>query len=113
MRTLAIGDIHGCLRALDLLLETVQPQPDDVIVTLGDYVDRGPDSKTVLDRLIDLPNRCKHIALKGNHDLMMLKARDDWEEFKHWLNYGGRETLQSYGADMSWGGFAKSIPESH
>jgi serine/threonine protein phosphatase 1 len=113
MRTLAIGDIHGCLRALDLLLEIVQPQPDDVVVTLGDYVDRGPDSSGVLDRLIDLQSRCKYIALKGNHDIMMLKARDDPEEFKHWLSYGGRETLQSYGADPSWGGFAKSIPQPH
>lgn len=113
MRTLAIGDIHGCLRAFDAILDIVQPQTDDLIVTLGDYVDRGPDSKGVLDRLIELHTRCKLVALKGNHDFMMIKARDDREEFKHWLGYGGKETLQSYGADPNWGAFAKFIPEAH
>jgi serine/threonine protein phosphatase 1 len=82
MRTLAIGDIHGCLRAFDLLLELVQPEPKDLLVTLGDYVDRGPDSKGVLDRLIDLKTRCRHIPLIGNHDLMMLAAREDLDHFR-------------------------------
>ena len=50
-RLLAIGDVHGCSRALDLLLADVCPRGDDKIVTLGDYIDRGPDSKGVLDRL--------------------------------------------------------------
>src|SRR5438128_22389 len=53
-RLLAIGDVHGCSRALDLLLADVCPRGDDKIVTLGDYIDRGPDSKGVLDRLLDL-----------------------------------------------------------
>ena len=52
-RTIAIGDVHGCSRALDVLLESIQPIGDDVIVPLGDFVDRGPDSKGVLDRLIE------------------------------------------------------------
>ena len=54
MRTLVIGDIHGCSQALRTLLNAVQPGPEDVLITLGDYVDRGPDSKGVIDLLLDL-----------------------------------------------------------
>ncbi|MBE9226410.1 metallophosphoesterase [Phormidium sp. LEGE 05292] len=54
MRILAIGDIHGCAIAFDHLLSVIQPQPEDQIVTLGDYVDRGLDSKGAIDRLITL-----------------------------------------------------------
>ena len=55
-RTVAIGDIHGCSHSLVAILAAINPQPDDTIVTLGDYVDRGLDSKGVLDTLIDLAN---------------------------------------------------------
>ena len=79
MRTLAIGDIHGCARSLDKLLSVVQPQPEDLIVALGDYVDRGPDSRGVLDRVIALHAAGRLIALRGNHDLMMLHSRE-WED---------------------------------
>ena len=54
-RTLAIGDIHGCLAPLELLWKTIDPGPEDQVVFIGDYVDRGPDSKGVIDFLIDLP----------------------------------------------------------
>jgi serine/threonine protein phosphatase 1 len=113
MRTIAIGDIHGCLRALDLLLEMIQPRPDDVIITLGDYADRGPDSRGVLDRLIELQSRCNLIALKGNHDIMMMQARDEPQTFRDWCYFGGDETLQSYGADSRWDLFSDAIPQSH
>jgi serine/threonine protein phosphatase 1 len=53
-RTIAIGDIHGCSAALDTLIRAIQPRQEDCIVTLGDYINRGPDSRGVLDRLIDL-----------------------------------------------------------
>lgn len=113
MRTLAIGDIHGCLTALDALLDAVQPQPDDLVVTLGDYVDRGPDSKGVLDRLIELRGRCRHVALKGNHDLMMLESRADLGAFDEWMQCGGTQTLQSYRANLNWGLFADAVPARH
>ena len=71
MRTLAIGDIHGCLTALDLLLARVEVRPDDRLIALGDYVDRGPDSRGVLDRVIKLHETGQLIALRGNHDAMM------------------------------------------
>lgn len=113
MRTLAIGDIHGCLRAFDALLGEVDPQPDDVLVPLGDYVDRGPSSKGVLQRLLELSERCRLVPLKGNHELMMLAARDRSEEFRGWLSSGGRQTLASYEADQDWSTFAKAIPIRH
>jgi serine/threonine protein phosphatase 1 len=113
MRVLAIGDIHGCLRALDGLLGAIRLQSDDTLVTLGDYVDRGPDSAAVLDRLIALQKRCRLIPLKGNHDVMMLGARRDLATFEDWFSCGGKETLQSYDADTHWDLFQDAIPPSH
>ncbi|HTU23577.1 MAG TPA: metallophosphoesterase family protein [Gemmataceae bacterium] len=95
MRLLAIGDIHGCLHALDTLLDAVAPEPEDQIVTLGDYVDRGPDSRGVLDRLVALHDTGRLIALRGNHDVMFLEARQRTDPL--WLACGGVETLRSYG----------------
>src|SRR5207248_827492 len=97
MRILAIGDIHGCLTALDALLERVAPRPEDLLVALGDYVDRGPNSCGVLDRMIALHATGRLIALRGNHDVMMLGARAG-DEFGAWLSCGGKQTLASYGA---------------
>src|SRR5690349_5249734 len=85
MRVLAIGDIHGCSRALDSVLSAVQPQPEDRVITLGDYVDRGPDSAGVIERLLDLRRRCRLIPLKGNHELMVLAARKNAESEHEWL----------------------------
>lgn len=113
MRTLAIGDIHGCSQAFDALLEAVRPERDDVLITLGDYVDRGPDSKGVLQRLIELQKRCRLVALKGNHDLMMLAACEDLEHFNDWLSCGGKPALESYNAKPDFETFAASIPARH
>jgi serine/threonine protein phosphatase 1 len=96
-RLLAIGDIHGCSTALESLLTSVGIQDDDTIVTLGDYVDRGPDSRGVIDSLLSLQNRCRLIALRGNHDQMMLAARSDAQVRSEWLQVGGRATIASYG----------------
>jgi serine/threonine protein phosphatase 1 len=113
MRILVIGDIHGCLKALDALLALVAPQPDDQIITLGDYVDRGPDSCGVLDRLIELDARVGLVALRGNHDFMMLQARDGLD-VRLWLACGGRQTLASYGvAAGSWDDLADVVPQAH
>ena len=97
MRLLAIGDIHGCSRALDALLEAVDLQFGDTLVTLGDYVDRGPDSQGVLERLIALDARddVALIPILGNHDQMMLEAyRGGGQD---WLYGYGLPTLASYG----------------
>ena len=108
MRTLAIGDIHGCRRSFEALADYVSISPDDTLVTLGDYVDRGPDSKGVIDRLIALADHCKLIPLLGNHEIMMRRACGDLATLTPWLGHGGRETLASYGGDSF-----DTVPESH
>lgn len=108
-RLIAIGDIHGCSLALDALIDAIQPQPEDIIVTLGDYVDRGNDSKGVIDRLIALSSHCQLKPIYGNHEEMMLEVvRDNQPPFR-WLQFGGVETLDSYG----FCGDMEVIPASH
>lgn len=105
-RILVIGDIHGCLTALNTLLAEVGLQPEDTLVTLGDYCDRGPDTKGVLDRLIALRASHHLVALRGNHDAMLLAARQDFAEAFAWKQVGGMETLDSYGS-------LTAVPEAH
>lgn len=96
MRTLAIGDIHGCSSAFDHLLRLTKLTPEDTVIILGDTVDRGPDSRGVIERLIRLKSFCRLILLKGNHEIMMLESRFDpvWDQ--DWRGHGGRHTLKSY-----------------
>lgn len=96
MRTLAVGDIHGASAALDALLAVVKPTPADLLVFLGDYVDRGPDTKGVLDRLIALQQSHRVVCLRGNHELMMTRSRHDRGELRMWLSVGGAEAIRSY-----------------
>lgn len=113
MRHLAVGDIHGCLRALTTLAAFVPFRPEqDVLITLGDYVDRGPDSRGVLDWLIDYRRRGKLVALRGNHELMMLAALEDDEHFHEWLACGGDAALRSYSKSGGEGGLT-DVPDAH
>lgn len=98
MRTLVIGDIHGCLTALETLAEFVDFSPEDTIITLGDYIDRGPNSKGVIDYLLKLRETHQLITLKGNHEIMMEDARTQYDDLMNWLLNGGIETLTSFGA---------------
>ncbi len=113
MRILAIGDIHGCHRALAALLDAVAPQPDDLLVTLGDYVDRGPDSRGVLDHLIALHAQGQLLPLRGNHDLMMVEARQRHAPDGMWLACGGLQTLLSYGISAAEDPDLSAVPEEH
>jgi serine/threonine protein phosphatase 1 len=108
-RVIAIGDIHGCLDSLNAVLDAIAPTKSDTIVTLGDYVDRGPDSKGVIDRLISLSQDCTLVPLIGNHEEMMLEVVNDVSEPYHWLQFGGVDTLDSYG----FSGSMSVIPDSH
>ena len=82
-RLLAIGDIHGYLDKLRRLLDLVQPTANDKVIFLGDYVDRGPDSRGVLDELIRFGERFPQtIFLRGNHEQMFMDALD-WQEIEH------------------------------
>ncbi len=108
-RTIAIGDIHGCLAALNALLEAIQPTREDTIVTVGDYVDRGPDSRGVLERLLQLEQSTNLVALMGNHEEMFIAVLDREMEPYSWLNHGGVETMDSYG----FSGDLACVPQSH
>lgn len=108
-RLLAIGDIHGCTSALDAVLAAADPHPDDVVVTLGDYTDRGPDSKGTLERLIELSSRCRLVPVLGNHDRVVLDLADgNHTHFADWLRFGGETTLASYDCDSP-----EKFPEEH
>jgi serine/threonine protein phosphatase 1 len=107
-RTIAIGDIHGCSAALEARLKAIRPCPQDLIVTLGDYINRGPDSKGVIERLIALANRCRLVPLLGNHDQMLLEAGSGLHTMT-WMRMGGIATLQSYGINRG----LNRIPDEH
>lgn len=112
MREFVIGDIHGCLNALNRLLEIIQPRKSDTIVFLGDYVDRGWDSCGVIDTIIDLNQKCTVVSILGNHEQMMIESRNDGEAYKQWLNQGGRATLHSYGRrGLGWD--LQGVPKAH
>lgn len=108
-RTIVIGDIHGCLPALDTILAAIRLQPEDTLVTVGDYVDRGPDSRGVIERLMSLRETIRLVPLMGNHEEMMLDALEKRIEPFGWLNHGGAQTLESYG----FMGDTSVVPESH
>src|SRR4051794_11160138 len=112
MRTLTIGDVHGCHTALITLLKEVQLQPEDRVIFLGDYIDRGPGSRQVIDTLLALRNSTRAIFLRGNHEVMILDSRDDHLKDSLWQSYGGLETLYSYGANFR-NDWASMIPDGH
>lgn len=97
----AIGDIHGCAAELYQMLEYIQPKfkDGDTLVTLGDYIDRGPDSRGVVKILLEHraahPN-INHVFIKGNHEDMMLGAN-----MRSWAYMFGRATARSYGKDVT------------
>jgi serine/threonine protein phosphatase 1 len=108
-RTFVIGDVHGCLTALNALLKVIDPQPSDIIVPLGDLIDRGPDSNGVVARLLQLSRHCSVQPVLGNHEEMMLAVLDGRMPPHDWLQFGGVATLDSYGFD----GDLDIIPVEH
>ncbi|MGQ8873309.1 metallophosphoesterase [Paenibacillus sp. TSA_86.1] len=99
-RTLVISDIHGCHAEFKQLLEIVNYNPaQDRLILIGDYVSRGPDSKKVVDLVIELVHENGAIALQGNHDqrfVRVIKNQASEKEVSKFFDKGGRETLQSY-----------------
>ena len=97
MSIIAIGDIHGCAKSLDELLERLSPAPDDHLVFVGDYIDRGPDSKGVIDRLLDLNETHNCTFLRGNHEVFLLNHLNGIHHDEEvWRLNGGVQTLKSY-----------------
>jgi serine/threonine protein phosphatase 1 len=100
-KTYAIGDVHGCLDQLQRLVELCERDggsPKIKFVFIGDYIDRGPDSRGVVDFLIDLQTWSPDeiICLRGNHEDLLLSAIEDEANDPDWLRNGGTATLYSY-----------------
>lgn len=115
MALYAIGDLHGCARTYDALLDALGPlAPADTLVFLGDYVDRGPDSPGVVDRMLAAEAASADgtgptcIFLRGNHDQMMLDYADGVGDTELWWANGGQSTLAGYRAAGH-----TSIPPAH
>lgn len=106
-RIIAIGDIHGCSDALEMVLKNVSPQADDVVVALGDFVDRGPNSARCIEVLLELVTQCHFVPLIGNHELMMFKGLREQADFDFWYQHGGSQTLASYGGRL------QNVPQHH
>lgn len=104
-RIYAIGDIHGCLTELDALLVQVRQDLAGfsgrvTLVSVGDLIDRGPDSAGVIERWMRPPSFADHThVLMGNHEEAMLGVYDGSGDARSWLGFGGLQTLQSYGID--------------
>ncbi len=113
-RIFAIGDIHGCLDKLRKLLALIDADwAQDTVVFMGDYIDRGPASKEVVDTVLDL--RRKHervVCLMGNHERMFLNWLDGREEDLFLAN-GGRNTLRSYGIVPDDSDREAKVPADH
>src|SRR6476659_4909828 len=108
-RLIAIGDVHGCVHALDLLLDMISPRISDQLVFLGDLIDQGRDTRDVLDRLLELQAQCQVILIRGNHEEMMFAARESEAALRYLENCGGIATLNSY----FFGAKIEHVPADH
>jgi serine/threonine protein phosphatase 1 len=104
-RVYAVGDIHGRLDLFEALIAAIEADDascgpaDTTVILLGDLVDRGPDSAGVVARAREWQGRRKVRILAGNHEEMFLASFDKAETLKHFLRFGGKETVLSYGID--------------
>lgn len=131
VRVYAISDIHGCAHLLEPMLRVIDAdlahrRPRHAIeVYLGDYIDRGPDTRLTLDLLIERSRRSNAVFLKGNHEAFLGKVLRDPSLLGDWLRIGGAQTLASYGVSLTDEGLetsdptallrelARAIPRSH
>ncbi len=98
MREFVITDIHGCRASFQTLLEKIEFGKNDKLFILGDNIDRGPDSKGVIDDLMQLEANGHEVhCLRGNHEEEMLAAYDSYSSAGHWWRWGGKETTASFG----------------
>jgi serine/threonine protein phosphatase 1 len=108
-RLIAIGDVHGCVHALDAVLDAIAPAADDQIVFLGDLIDQGKESREVLERIIALKRVCRVVLIRGNHEEMLYAAWASEGALRYWENCGGVATLNSY----RFGGKLADVPAEH
>ena len=103
VRIYAISDIHGCAHLLEPMLRVIDAdmthsRPCHAIeVFMGDYIDRGPDTRSTLEVLIERSRRGNAVFLKGNHEALLMKVFEDPLLFENWITVGGAQTLMSYG----------------
>jgi len=107
MRRYVIGDIHGCSKALQALVDEISPRRDDTLIFLGDFIDRGPDSRGVIDLMIGLSRVTRVISLRGNHEVMLMGVLCGGLNAEFWKKSGGNSTLASYGGSL------ERIPQAH
>ena len=102
-RLFAIGDIHGCYDPLHRLIEgELKIRQSDRIIFLGDYIDRGPMSREVIDYILDLTGKgFDVIPLIGNHESMLLDSVSNERNLSGWFMNGGYETLYSFGVESA------------
>jgi len=107
----AIGDIHGCAQELELLLKKLPLSKETLVIFLGDYVDRGPYSKEIIDIILELKTKVPVVGLKGNHEKMFLEFLENktTQDAAAFIFNGGGATLASYADDF--GNY--DIPEMH
>ncbi|MDB5557651.1 MAG: serine/threonine protein phosphatase [Enterovirga sp.] len=116
MRVYAVGDIHGradlLARMRDLIAaDLARTAPDEaLVVLLGDYIDRGPDSKGVLESLAREPFPVPTVALLGNHEAMLLEFLERPQAGEAWRRFGGIETVHSYGLEVADLRSANNLP---
>jgi len=100
-RVFAIGDIHGCSNTFRTMVrEEINLQKSDVLYCIGDYIDRGNDSKGVIDLILELRTKGFTIhTLRGNHEQIMMDSGESKEMFRLWMVNGGDTTLRSFDAE--------------
>lgn len=97
-RLIGISDIHGEYEKLCTVIDKIAPKNDDTFIFMGDYIDRGAKSKEVVDKLISMQNICNCVYLIGSHEYALLHANsDEYYNYLFW-NYGGVQTVESYGS---------------
>lgn len=114
-RIFAIGDIHGCNRELKQLLSLIRPDPlTDTIVFIGDYIDRGPDSRGVIESILDLKKTFPNmVCLQGNHESMFLDFYFEGLNEELFFMNGGGMTLSSYNVSLADARSGKGFPKDH
>lgn len=114
-RIFAIGDIHGCISKLKSIMNMIDiDAQNDTLVFIGDYIDRGVDSKGVVDFVLDLRKSIdRMICLQGNHEQMFLDYLSDDKHKGFFLANGGESTISSYGFIETNDGMKVNVPKSH
>jgi serine/threonine protein phosphatase 1 len=115
-RTFAIGDIHGCLDKLEDLISLIDPGPEDCLIFLGDYIDRGDSVSGVIDFLIDLSGRVPCVFLRGNHEDMFITFLEFGSNRTVFFANGGMKTVESYVENerlTSNDQVARMLPDAH